>query len=1228
MGKVNEETKRQRMEAVWALIRHHPMGILESEISGTLGLPRRTVNHYLHDLEIEGRVYKEKRFWYPLPWNETRLRPLNLTPEEAVALYLGARLLSKQLDRRSEPAESALLKLANALRNDVGLGEGIVQAAQVLSHRPADPRRRSLFQTVVRGYIYRRKVHLAYKPLNWRQPFETTFATYLLEPSLIGSAIYLIGHSSRPNALRAYKLERIQEIALTNEPYDIPADFAGLEALRHAWNIMLGEATVEVVLRFSPRVRERVLETIWHPSQEVGEDAERPGWLRWRAHISHLQDILPWVRSWGADVEAIAPPELARALRAEARRLMHLYFPDPRPRPPHLHLWAKASRDGQRYHPLLYHLLDVAACAEGLWEYALTPEVRSQLAKDLGLTEKETRSLFVFLAAAHDIGKASPAFQTKVASMRESLRALGYDFPDAAEHGTPHSVVSTWVLQTWLWEHLAWHRKAARRLARVVGAHHGVWPTTLQINALNGTRLADVGREPPWRESREILLTALAQVCEPPREVHLPTDLEAQNRLFAILAGFVTVADWLGSMEDFFPYEDRVFTAEAYLPLARQQAHRALAATGWLHAWKPQEELLPFERIFPFSPNAMQATGIHLARQAAAPALLIVEAPTGQGKTELALYLADAWLHSQGGRGLYIAMPTQATSNAMYQRLRRDYLARRFAGREVPLVLAHSRAGDVLPRLQSVGESGDDAVRADAWFLPRKRALLASFGVGTVDQALMGALQARHHYLRLFGLAHKVVIFDEVHAYDTYMERLFLQLLTWLRAVGTSVIVLSATLPKAIRAALVRAWRGQPLAGEEPAYPRLTLATPDRATVQPLPPPPERTVALGWLDGESPETLAAGLEERLAQGGCAAVICNTVNKAQEVYEALREHFGAEETLLFHARMPFAWREEKEARVMALFGKDATQRPSRFVLVATQVVEQSLDLDFDLMVSELAPVDLLIQRVGRLHRHPGRTRPPGLEAPRLWLLRPRGTLTEPQFGASGFVYEPYILWRTWLVLEGRSQLRLPTDTDALIQAVYAPPESNGEAPLLANVAVSMRVALQQGLQQAWGRLQRDHMEAVSQASMRLIVGVTEDALPDASAQALDDDEEALKHPDLKALTRLITPGLTLLPLHRQADGRLTLAPEGGLEVHLDRRPGRVEAREMRRFLVNVPHRGLLHAAELPQPPTAWQRVAGLRGVVPLVFQQGRAQIGPWRLTLDEAFGLRIRKEENE
>lgn len=329
MPRTTEASRAQARERAWLMVSRHPDGVSESELSAFTGIHRRTLNNYLNELADEGRIAKEGTLWFPLPYAETRLRALTLTPEEAYSLYLGCRLLVKQQDKHNEPAQAALLKLAEALTDDAQVGQEIAQAAAELAQRPAAPAQRSIFETVVRGCIYRRRVKLRYQPLRGRS-FTTSFAPYLLEPSAIGHATYVIGHSSAPDALRAYKLERIQEAELTRERFRVPADFPGLAILRDAWSIMMGDSimgdrVVEVALRFSPAVRARVLETHWHPSQQVVDDPERPGHLRWTVRIADTTDMLPWIRSWGPDVEVLAPAPLRETLLGQARALAQAY---------------------------------------------------------------------------------------------------------------------------------------------------------------------------------------------------------------------------------------------------------------------------------------------------------------------------------------------------------------------------------------------------------------------------------------------------------------------------------------------------------------------------------------------------------------------------------------------------------------------------------------------------------------------------------------------------------------------------------------------------------------------------------------------------------------------------------------------------------------------------------------------------------------------------------------
>lgn len=325
MPRIPGDAKSERQERLLFELRRHPDGLSEAELSDLLGLDRRTVNNYLREMEPEGQLYKEGALWFFDPESETQLlRPLVVSPEQAMMLYLAVRLLVKQTDKRHEPAETALYKLAEALTEGLGIGDEIRQAARELAERPGDLSYSEVFRVVVRGYVYRRAVLIRYAPRHGR-PFQAKVCPYLLEPSAIGFTTYVIGRGDPPGDLRTYKLERITEAKLTNEPYSIPDDFPGLEILRSAWSIIHGEPTVEVVLRFHPSVVDRVLETRWHPSEQKVYDPDNPGFLIWSAQVADTTDMLPWIRGWGADCEVLAPPELRDTVTGEAARLARIY---------------------------------------------------------------------------------------------------------------------------------------------------------------------------------------------------------------------------------------------------------------------------------------------------------------------------------------------------------------------------------------------------------------------------------------------------------------------------------------------------------------------------------------------------------------------------------------------------------------------------------------------------------------------------------------------------------------------------------------------------------------------------------------------------------------------------------------------------------------------------------------------------------------------------------------
>lgn len=324
MPRITEQTKERQVELVWLRVKQRPHGISEQEIADATGIQRRTVNNYLNDLALEGKVEKQGRLWFLGNYEEIRSIKLEVTPEEAYTYYLGSRLFVKQHDKRNRLAEKALMQLADALAANKLVGQEIAQAARELAQRPGDPKYEKVFQKIVCGYLQRRQVAIRYKPLNGK-PFDTTFDTYLMEPSAIGYATYIIGHSHLQNQRRAYKLERIEEAEILPEAYRIPDDFPGLEILRNSWSIMMGDETVEVVLRFSPQAKERVRETQWHPSQQNEPDPDKPDYLRWRVQVADTLDMEPWIRSWGADVEVLAPLPLRQQLIQETFKLVDVY---------------------------------------------------------------------------------------------------------------------------------------------------------------------------------------------------------------------------------------------------------------------------------------------------------------------------------------------------------------------------------------------------------------------------------------------------------------------------------------------------------------------------------------------------------------------------------------------------------------------------------------------------------------------------------------------------------------------------------------------------------------------------------------------------------------------------------------------------------------------------------------------------------------------------------------
>lgn len=902
----------------------------------------------------------------------------------------------------------------------------------------------------------------------------------------------------------------------------------------------------------------------------------------------------------------------------------------------HPHVWAKTATGGRwgvtlrpgeaAWHPLVAHMIDVAMVALALWQYLLPPVVKEQMRASMGIENTEQAGRWIaFFVGLHDLGKASPVFSFKWREAKERLQAAGFK-PSRGRRTVPHGFVTAARLPEIL-EGFGIAKPNGVAIGRALGGHHGLFPDPVTMDYADDC----VGGK-HWRKVQEHLAAVLAHVLHVNGLPVPDGDLLNDNGFLIRLAGLTSVADWIGSNHDYFPFVGDQVRLTEYPRRARWRSLRALIDLGWFY--RPEQiEGKPFFELFDRHPNRLQSEVEDVADVLDGPSLVLLEYPMGGGKTEAALYLANTLQAESGQQGFYVALPTMATSNQMFSRVAR-YLSNQFPNQPLNLQLLHGRAdlnpgfARLLRRKRSLpdnpvigsGEEVEENLLAAEWFTHKKQALLAPFGIGTIDQALLAALDTKHYFVRLFGLAGKVVVFDEVHAYDTYMQSLLLRLVTWLAACGSSVILLSATLPASTRNDLVEAFRkglghtGRRAIQESP-YPRITWLSRSGVGSKHIEGAPSRNVVLRHVDAQTEDWMGA-LKERLAHGGCAAVLCNTVARAQQTYMALRAYFPEEEVLLFHARFPFDDRMNLERAVLERFGKSGANRPHRMVCVATQVIEQSLDIDFDLMVSELAPVDLILQRSGRVWRHQ-RERPPQLDAPELWILLPPVSVEGvPQWERSTtHVYDEHLLLRSYLVLKDVSALRVPDDVEQLIEQVYQ------DLPPPDDVTPELALYWQQTAERKFqGNLKKRREAAVRE-------------IPDLDVQIIDYHQSGLEEDDKelheahRAMTRLGGPSVEVVCLYER-DGQAFLTPDAREPFDLTRKPDPegIMALLGRSIRLSFNPGLVKRILELPVP-LEWEVTPHLRRHRLLLFApDGICRTEDLPLELHPVLGLRQRNDE--
>jgi CRISPR-associated endonuclease/helicase Cas3 len=657
--------------------------------------------------------------------------------------------------------------------------------------------------------------------------------------------------------------------------------------------------------------------------------------------------------------------------------------------------WGKAQGG---WHLLAFHSLDVAACALQL--FRRHERLRKSLLAATGLPEASFETCLPWAAALHDLGKFSPGFQWKAPEVAAALGQSRTDLGSDIRHDNLGYAFWRNQVEKWLpWPNSA--KREARIWLQCAMGHHGT-PPALQPKG-----------HPPIRTT--LYFDAQASgACESwakrINQMFSPdfgcSDHARLQKGSWWIAGLITLADWLGSSTEWFPYQSEPEQLETYFSAALHKATLAIDESGIA----TQSAKRSFAQIFPtYVPTDMQRAVSSL--DCDGDFLMIVEEATGGGKTEAAIGAA-------GGTAFYFALPTMATANGLWARVGE------IGGQQA---LLHGKRW-LMPRAMQ---------RATAWINDGSRkAMLSTIGVGTVDQAMLSALYSRFSTLRLAGLASRALIIDEVHAYDPYMTEILTRLVEMHARAGGPVILLSATMPLAVRQTFAHAWaRGReqpPPAFTSTAFPLISFAGNGKVIQYEATSYRQKTYHVKRV--HEFDTVVEGITQAASEGRCVCWIRNSVREAIQGFDALRT-LGVDVDL-FHARFTAGDRQSIEERVLRTFGKKSTAgERSKKVLVATQVVEQSLDLDFDLLVSDLAPVDLMIQRAGRLHRHERGDRGPA----RLVVYCPADTTPDANWvpawsKATALVYPDH--GRLWLSLkELGDEFSMPADARRLVEAVY-------------------------------------------------------------------------------------------------------------------------------------------------------------------------------------------------
>lgn len=905
-------------------------------------------------------------------------------------------------------------------------------------------------------------------------------------------------------------------------------------------------------------------------------------------------------------------------------------------------LWAKkCSDDGQRrWLPLIVHLKDCENTINWLFNHWLSDGQRQQLSEVT--SEEDVQRLVKFLGFTHDIGKATPAFQTKPAYngdhqldqlLIEQLMQNG--FQDLASlnlssaRESPHALAGEAILESF---------GVNPTVGAIIGGHHGKTASASpkrQIKDYTANYYQNdnqPGLQIAWQQVQRELVAYGLHTAGYQTTAEIPTLNQPEA---VILTGLLIMADWLASSEYLNENPDKplfplVTTMQSVTDIDLQARFRD-ASTTWQSddEWVPAplaHDRDPYQVRFGFHARPVQAAITNALGATSDPGMAIVEAPMGLGKTEIALIAVEQLARMTGRDGVYMGLPTQATTNAMFARVN-DWLERvadeQSARLSIKLMHGKAQFNQMYKRLPNASnvnstDEHDGAVTVNSWF-GGKKSILTKFTVGTIDNLLLMGLKQKHLFLRHLGFSGKVVVIDEVHAYDAYMNKYLLRAIEWLGAYHVPVVILSATLPKTKRNQLLKAYlKGKygrryhqilkvaPTGWEDTqAYPLLSILDgPDIKQLTNFEGQSDQTALTLEVqrNNQDDQELIMTLLKQLSQGGIAGIIVNTVKRAQDLAALI----SAEVPLMvLHSAFLAPDRAQQEMKLQAAIGKHG-ERPAKLVVIGTQVLEQSLDIDFDILYTDIAPMDLILQRAGRLHRHQMIQRPHNFQQPQLKIMGIKGF---GDYGAGNeAVYGKYLLMKTDYFL--KNQIKLPDDISTLVQQVYDS-ATDTQVPEITTAAEDFATDLKAEQQKAQvfqisapqlkhgksihGWLDRNHRDIVTDQQASAAVRDIQETLEVILIQHMNQDDFLL---DGRKLDEVASTEIAQQTL------RLPVAVTPNITKAINQ------------------------LEDLTRPYHArWQDDIWLRGVLVLPLDQKlTAEFGKWRLSYSSQLGLSYSKEE--